>query len=143
MIIPDVNVLVGAFRADAPQHSELRTWLDGAVRGPVSVGLTDAVLVGTVRVLTHPKVFAHPTPLGNALDLVGALRAHPNVLRVAPGPRHWELVARLCREADARGNLVADAQHAAVAIENGATWVSLDRDFARFPGLRWVVPSGA
>ena len=58
-------------------------------------------------------------------------------------PRHWELVARLCREADARGNLVADAQHAAVAIENGATWVSLDRDFARFPGLRWVVPSGA
>ena len=137
--MPDVNVLVGALRADAPRHAELRSWLEGALRSPEPVGLTDAVLGGTVRVLTHPRVFARPTPLSEALTLVDALRAHPNAVRAAAGARHWDLVAALCRAADARGNLVADAQHAAVAIEHGATWVSQDRDFARFPGLRWVV----
>ncbi|QCB92628.1 type II toxin-antitoxin system VapC family toxin [Cellulomonas shaoxiangyii] len=137
MILPDVNVLVGAFRADAPRHDALRAWLEEAVAGPETLGVTDAVLGGTVRVLTHPRVFARPTPLAEALTQVEALRSHPDVVRVAPGARHWDLVTRLCRDADARGNLVADAQHAAVAVEHGATWVSQDRDFARFPGLRW------
>ncbi|MFS0705175.1 type II toxin-antitoxin system VapC family toxin [Cellulomonas sp. 179-A 9B4 NHS] len=137
MILPDVNVLVGAFRADAPRHEALRGWLERTVGGPETVGLTDAVLGGTVRVLTHPRVFARPTPLAEALAQVEALRSHPDVVRVVPGPRHWDVVAELCRAADARGNLVADAQHAAVAVELGATWVSQDRDFARFPGLRW------
>ena len=139
MILPDVNVLVGAFRADAPQHAALRGWLEAAVEAPEPLGLTDAVLGGTLRVLTHPRVFARPTPLATALDLVERLRSHPGVVRAAPGSRHWEIVARLCRDADARGNLVADAQHAAVAVELGATWVSQDRDFARFAGLRWRV----
>lgn len=139
MILPDVNVLVGALRADAPRHDVLRAWLEAAVDAPEPLGLTDAVLGGTLRVLTHPRVFAHPTPLRTALGLVEQLRAHPGVVRVAPGARHWDLVAELCRAADARGNLVADAQHAAVALEHGATWVSQDRDFTRFPGLRWRV----
>ena len=140
MIIPDVNVLVGAFRADTPDHGRLRAWLEGAVGGVEDLGLTDAVLVGTVRVLTHPRVFAKPTPLARALEQVAALRAADGVVRVAPTPRHWEVVEQLCRVADARGNLVADAAHAAVAIEHGALWVTLDRDFARFPGLRWAPP---
>lgn len=138
MILPDVNVLVGAARADAPQHARLRTWVEQHVPGPETFGLTDAVLGGVVRVLTHPRVFVRPSTLDEALGFVDALVAHPNVSRVTPGPRHWQLVAELCRAADARGNLVADAQHAAVAIEHGATWVSQDRDCARFPGLRWV-----
>ncbi|WP_136518116.1 MULTISPECIES: type II toxin-antitoxin system VapC family toxin [Cellulomonas] len=137
MILPDVNVLVGAFRPDAPQHDGLRAWLESAVNGPETLGVTDAVLGGTLRVLTHPRVFARPTPLRDALAQVEALRSHPDVVRVAPGARHWEIVTRLCTAADARGNLVADAQHAAVAVEHGATWVSQDRDFSRFPGLRW------
>ncbi len=130
MILPDVNVLVGAFRSDAPLHEALRAWREEAVNGPETVGVTDAVLGGTLRVVTHPRVFARPTPLRDALAQVEDLRAHPDVVRVAPGPRHWELVARLCTAADARGNLVADARHAAVAVEHGATWVSQDRDFA-------------
>ena len=140
MIIPDVNVLVGAFRADAPDHGRLRAWLEGAVVGVQDLGLTDAVLTGTVRILTHPRVFAKPTPLARALEQVATLRAADGVVRVAPTPRHWEVFEQLCRVADARGNLVADAAHAAVAIEHGALWVTLDRDFARFPGLRWAPP---
>ncbi len=119
MILPDVSVLVGAFRADAPRHEELRAWLEAAVGGPETVGPTDAVLGGTVRVLTHRRVLARPTPLAEALAQVEALRTHPDVVRVAPGPRHWDLVTGLCRAAGARGNLVADAQHAAVASSSG------------------------
>ena len=140
MILPDVNVLVGAFRSDAPDHDDLRGWLEDAVADVEDVGLTDAVLAGTVRVLTHPRVFVRPTPVAQALDQIAALRAADGVVRVTPGPRHWELVDRLCRAADARGNLVADAAHAAAALEHGALWVTLDRDFARFPGLRWKSP---
>lgn len=140
MILPDVNVLVGAFRADAPQHGALRAWLEGAVADPEDLGLTDAVLAGTVRVLTHPRVFARPTPLDVALGQVADLLAADGVVRITPGPRHWALVDELCRAADARGNLVPDAAHAAVAVEHGALWVTLDRDFARFPRLRWASP---
>lgn len=140
MILPDVNVLVGAFRSDVPDHDDLRGWLEDAVAGVEDLGLTDAVLAGTVRVLTHPRVFVRPTPVAQALEQITALRSADGVVRVTPGPRHWELVDRLCRAADARGNLVADAAHAAVAIEHGALWVTLDRDFARFPGLRWKSP---
>jgi hypothetical protein len=140
VIIPDVNVLVGAFRADTPDHDRLRAWLEAAVVGVEDLGLTDAVLTGTVRVLTHPRVFVRPTPLPRALEQVAALRAADGVVRVTPTPRHWEVVEELCQAADARGNLVADAAHAAVAIEHGALWVTLDRDFARFPGLRWAPP---
>lgn len=140
MILPDVNVLVGAFRSDAPHHDRLRTWLEDAVAAPEDLGLTDAVLAGTVRVLTHPRVFARPTALDVALAQVAALRGADGVVRAAPGPRHWDLVDRLCRAGDARGNLVPDAGHAAVAIEHGALWVTLDRDVARFPGLRWASP---
>jgi len=140
VIIPDVNVLVGAFRADAPDHDRLRAWLEAAVVGVEDLGLTDAVLTGTVRILTHPRVFSKPTPLARTLEQVATLRAADGVVRVAPTPRHWEVFEQLCRVADARGNLVADAAHAAVAIEHGALWVTLDRDFARFPGLRWAPP---
>ena len=140
MIIPDVNVLVGAFRADADRHAGLRDWLEDVVAGPDVLALSDAVLGGVVRVLTHTRIFAVPTPLGTALDQVAALRGADGVVRVTPGPRHRDIVDRLCRDGDARGNLVADAQHAALAVEHNAVWMTLDHDFARFPGLRWANP---
>ncbi|GAA1058877.1 TA system VapC family ribonuclease toxin [Agromyces bracchium] len=140
MLIPDVNVLVGAHRTDSPDHDRLRAWLESTVAGPEALGLTDAVLAGFVRVVTHPRVFVDPTPLETALEQAETLQEAPGVHRVAPGARHWRIFVDLCRTGSARGNLVADAAHAAVAIEAGATWVSLDRDFARFPGLRWRSP---
>ncbi|WP_430646842.1 TA system VapC family ribonuclease toxin [Agromyces sp. GXS1127] len=140
MLIPDVNVLVGAYRTDAPDHDRLRSWLESAVAGPEALGLTDAVLAAFVRIVTHPRVFLDPTPLESALAQADALRGAPGVLRVTPGARHWPIFLELCRGGSARGNLVADAAHAATAVEAGATWISLDRDFARFPGLVWRSP---
>lgn len=140
MQVVDVNVLVSAFRAEAPEHESLRTWLEEAVDSREPLGVSDAVLGGTVRVLTHRRVFSPPTPLEDALARVEKLLEQPGVHRLQPGPRHWEIVADLCRTGRATGNLVADAAHAAIAVEHGAVWVSLDRDFARFPGLRWRHP---
>lgn len=138
--MPDVNVLVGAFRSDAEHHAPLRSWLETALSSGETIGVTAAVAAGTVRVLTHPRVFRRPDSTADAVRHLQTLRSNPSVVEVAPGPQHWSIFTRLCCDADARGNLVADAAHAAVAIEHGATWVTLDRDFARFPGLRWEAP---
>lgn len=142
MIAPDVNVLVYAARDDAPRHAEFRGWLEDALAGSSVVGLSELVLSGVVRVLTHPRVFDPPMPVDAAIAYVEALRRHPRAVSLRPGARHWGIFADLCVRGQARGNLVADAYHAALAIEHGAEWVTTDRDFARFPALRWTHPLG-
>lgn len=93
-----------------------------------------------MRVVTHPRVFKTPSPLDLALEFAAALRAQTNCVLVGPGQRHWDIFERLCRESGAKGNLVADAYLAALAIESGCEWVTTDRDYSRFRGLRWRHP---
>ena len=69
-----------------------------------------------------------------------ALASPPHRVEVAPGPRHWSIFARLCERADARADLVPSAYLAALAIEWGCEWITSDRAYARFPGLRWRHP---
>ncbi len=140
MKLPDVNVLVSAFRADLDLHEVAHRWLESAVASREQLGLTPAVATGFVRVVTNHRIFARPTSTAEALGVIDALHAGAAAIDVAPGPRHWEIFAELCREAGASGNVIADAGHAATAIEHDATWVTFDRDFARFPRLRWEVP---
>ena len=78
--------------------------------------------------------------LEEALAFVDALRSQPGWIPISPGGRHWEIFTRLCRESNARGNLVPDAYLAALAIESGSEWITTDRDFRRFSGLRWSSP---
>lgn len=136
----DVNVLVYAHRTDVPHHEAVRGWLDAARAGPEPLGIPHRVASGFVRVVTHPKVFQEPTPLADALAFVDGLLASPAVLTIGPGERHWSLCSELASAVDATGNHVADAALAAIAVEHGATWITCDRGFARFPGLRWVHP---
>jgi toxin-antitoxin system PIN domain toxin len=140
MILPDVNVLVYAHRGDAPDHARYAEWLEEVARGDAAFGMADLVLSGFLRVVTHPRVFAPPSPLEDALAFVEGLRGRPACVSVAPGPRHWQLFASLCRRVGAKGNLVPDAYLAALAIESGSEWITTDRGFARFPGLRWRHP---
>ena len=141
MILPDVNVLVQAFRADSLDHQTCRGWLDGVVNGDARYGISPQVLSGVIRVTTHPRVFAQPSRLDEVLHFCKFLLKQPDCVVIQPGERHWDIFARLCTDADARGNLVPDAWFAALAIESGCEWITLDRDFARFPDLRWNVPS--
>ena len=140
MILLDVNVLVAAHREDAENHQAIRHWLETELASPAGVGVSELVLSGCLRVVTHPKVFRTPTPLAGALGFVDDLRSRPEVRIYAPGADHWEIFTGLCQRADARGNLVPDAYHAALAMELGCEWISLDRGFGRFPGLRWRHP---
>ena len=140
MRLPDVNVLVYAHREDAVPHVEHRAWVEAMALGPEAFGLCDQVLSGFLRVVTHPRIFDPPSPLAEAIRFVEALRSRPNAVRVVPGPRHWSLFTGLCRNVEARGNLVPDAWFAALAIECGGEWITTDRDYARFPGLRWRHP---
>jgi uncharacterized protein len=137
---PDVNVLVYAHREELPEYEACRRWLEDVLSGPSAFALTYGVLSGFVRVVTHPRVFRTPTPLETALEFARSLLVQPHAVVVGPGPRHWDVFATLCMGAGVKGNLVADAQHAAVAIESGCEWVTTDRDYTRFPGLRLVDP---
>ena len=136
----DVNVLVYAHRPESPSHERYRAWLDQARRDDEPLALSSLVLSGFLRVVTHHRVFREPTPLATAVEFVQTLRASPNAVSVGPGDRHWDIFLGLCREIDARGQDLPDAYHAAIAVENGATWYSADRGFARFRSLRWSHP---
>ena len=139
----DVNVLVYAHREDAPEHDRFRAWLEDSRTADEPLGLSDLVLSGFLRAVTHPRVFREPTPLDEALAFTAALRDSPNALPVQPGERHWQIFTQLCASAGARGNLVPDAYLAAMALEAGATWYSADRGFARFSDLDWRHPLDA
>jgi toxin-antitoxin system PIN domain toxin len=140
MLLPDVNVLVYAHRQDGPEYPLYRPWLEELVSADAAFGMADVVLSGFLRIVTNPRVFARPTPVNLAVSFAEELRAQPNCVTVAPGPRHWSIFSRLCLEAGAKGNLVADAYLAALAIESGSEWITSDRGFSRFPGLRWRHP---
>jgi uncharacterized protein len=140
VILPDVNVLIQAFRSDANDHILCRRWLDGVVNGDSRYGLSPQVLSGVIRVATHPRVFSVPSGLAEVIRFCDVLKEQPHCVIIQPGSQHWTIFTRLCKEGDARGNLVPDAWYAALAIESGSEWITLDRDYARFPGLRWRLP---
>ena len=140
MILPDVNVLVHAFRSDSSDHEVCRTWLDRVVNGEARYGMAPQVLSSVIRITTHPRVFMRPSSLDEVMQFCDILLRQPNCVATKPRERHWDIFTRLCVEADARGNLVPDAWFAALAIESGCQWVTPDRDYARFSQLRWCLP---
>jgi len=140
MILPDVNVLLYAFRSDSPHHAASRRWLYSVVNGPAAFAMSPQVLASLIRIATHPRIFARPSRLSDALAFSATLLDVSHCQIIQPGPRHWEIFCRLCRQAQASGNLVADAWLAALAIESGCEWITTDRDYARFADLRWRTP---
>ncbi len=135
---PDVNVLVNAFRQDADYHDRCRTWLSEAVSGRDQVGISELVLSGVLRILTHPRIFNPPTPTEAANAFVDALLAQPASITLRPGNGHWRIFRGMLSVMHLRGNRIPDAYHAALALEHGCEWVTLDRGFSAFRGLRLV-----
>lgn len=140
MILHDVNVLVYAYREDTTDHGRYRETFDEVVQSSSAFGYSNLVLSGFIRVVTNPKVFAVPTHTGDAVEFTKAIRAQPNAVEVRPGNRHWDIFTALCGNSRVKGNLVADAFNAALAIESGSEWLTTDGDFARFPDLAWRHP---
>lgn len=139
----DVNVLVNAYDIRAPNHDAFRSWLEEALIGGERLGVSELVLSGFVRIVTNPKIHVVPTSIDLALSFAATVLEAPAATPIRPGARHWAIFDGLCRATGARGNVVPDAYHAALAIEHNATWVTADRGFSRFPGLRWEHPLDA
>ena len=140
MIVPDINLLVFAYNADAPLHREARAWWEALLSDGQPVALPWAVVLGYVRIMTHPAVLQRPLRPAEALADVRSWLARPNVEIMPPGPRHLDLLEHLLGALGVAGNLTTDAHLAAIAVELQAEVHSNDRDFARFPGLRWRDP---
>lgn len=141
MLLPDVNVLVYAhIEESTSDHADYANWLTRLATGPEPFALSVFILADFIRVLTNPQIFDSPSTLHHSFAFVSSLLERPTARIVGPGPDHLSIFERLCRDSGATGKLVADAQHAAVAIEHGCTMVSTDSDFSRFPELRWQHP---
>jgi toxin-antitoxin system PIN domain toxin len=140
VLLADVNVFLYAHRPESPQHEQYRSWLADALSGVEPFGVSEAVLASFVRIATHSRVYREPTPPDVALAFCEGVLTAPSAVSLRPGPRHWSLFSSLVTSAGARGNLIPDAYLAALALEHGATWITTDRGFSRFPGLRWRAP---
>lgn len=136
MFLMDVNVLVYAHREDTPEHSAYREWLESTINDTVPYGYSALVLSGFLRVVTHPRIFEVPSALSSATRFVNQIRESQNAVCLAPGPMHWKKFLQCIEQIDAKGNDIVDAYHAALAMEWNCVWVTTDKGFKRFKGLK-------
>jgi toxin-antitoxin system PIN domain toxin len=136
VLLPDVNVLVYAHRAESPEHERYAEWLQGLADGAEPFGLSELGASGFIRIVTNPRIWDEPSTTADALQFIAALRQRSSARLLTHGRASWDIFAKLCVAARARGKLIADAYHAALAIEHGCEFVTADADFARFVGLR-------
>jgi len=140
VILADVNVLIYAFRTDSFDHGRYKQWLEAVVNGPAPYAVSPQVLASVIRICTHPRIFRQPDTIDLTLQFAAKVMAPSRCHIVQPGPGHWDIFSRLCRQFRVTGNLVQDAWFAALAIESGCEWITADHDYARFEGLTWRPP---
>jgi toxin-antitoxin system PIN domain toxin len=139
MRLLDTNILVNAQRRDMEHHEQCHSILADLLRGDEAYAVSDFVLNGFIRVVTNRRIPGY-TSFEDAQEFAYTVRHQPHAVVVHSGPRHWEIFTKLCLQAEASGNLIPDAYLAALAIEHGCEFVTCDKDFARFQGLRWRSP---
>ena len=140
MILVDANLLLYAYDPNAAEHTSSRRWLEATLSGSQLVRFSWVTLWAFLRITTNPRVFERPLSMAEAEGHVSSWLAQAAVGILEPGERHWDILQQIAREGQASGALVMDAALAAIAIEHGATLCTTDRDFARFPGLKWTNP---
>lgn len=142
MILPDINLLLYAHNTEDPRHLAAREWWDGRLAGPEGVGMAWCVILGFIRLSTHPRVFVSPFHPHEALERVAEWLSLPHFFIIHPATGHLRQLEILFRQTGTAGNLTTDAHLAALAIERGLILQTTDADFARFPGLKWENPIG-
>ena len=140
MILVDANLLLYAHNTGAPQHGPARRWLESVMSGQELVRLPWVAILAFLRIGTDSRAYPHPLSMDEASGFVKGWLARSNVDILHPTERHWEILEGLLTAAQVKGPLVTDTHFAALAIEHGATLYTTDRDFARFPGLKWINP---
>ena len=143
MIVPDINLLLYAYDADSPFHAKAGAWWQDCLSGTEPVLLPKVVAFGFVRVGTNARAFRQPLTVEEAAFHVRSWLGQDVVSIPETSPDHIERVLSLLESLGTAGNLVTDAQIAAIAIENDAVVHTADSDFIRFKGLRWRNPLNA
>ncbi|HEX4425182.1 MAG TPA: type II toxin-antitoxin system VapC family toxin [Terriglobales bacterium] len=140
MIILDANILLYAYDSGSPHHGKARSWIEKVFSGSELVGLPWQTTSAFLRIMTNAKLPGERFSVEDAAQIVDRWMEQPNVRILPPGEDHWPLFRQMMVEGQAPGALVTDAQLAALTIEFGGVLHTTDRDFARFPGLRWKNP---
>jgi uncharacterized protein len=140
MKLLDVNVVLSGHRADHPDHAVARPWMDNLMASGEQFGVPWMVWWSFLRLSSHPRVFAVPTPLEECFEFIAAVRARPGHIAVEGGAHHLDCLRGVCEGGEVSADLMPDAVLAALAVEHGGEVVSFDRDFARFPDVRWIRP---
>jgi uncharacterized protein len=140
VIVLDANLLLYAYDLSSPDHTRARAWLEDVLSSGALVGLPWQTAAAFVRLVTNPRLPGERFSSQEALLIVEQWREQPNVRLLSPGEGHWPLFRKMVLDGQARGGLITDAQLAALAIEHGGVLHTTDRDFGRFPGLRWSNP---
>ena len=139
-MLVDANVLLYAVDDASPFNAAAVAWLEDVLNGPQRVGMAWPTLTAFLRITTHPRALAQPLAPTSAWSHVEEWLACENVWTPLPTQRHADVLASLLTRYDLRGNLIADADLAALAIEHGLSICSADTDFARFREVRWINP---
>lgn len=140
MIILDANILLYAYDSASSHHAKARAWIERAFSAAAPIGLPWQTIGAFLRIMTNPRLPGERFSLLEAVELVDRWLEQPNVRLLAPGDDHWPLFRQMVVEGQAPGALITDAQLAALTIEYGGVLHTTDRDFARFPELRWKNP---
>ncbi|HSB18185.1 MAG TPA: type II toxin-antitoxin system VapC family toxin [Bryobacteraceae bacterium] len=140
MIVIDANILLYAYDSTSTHHTRARRWIERVLSGGTPVGVPWQTATAFLRIVTNPRLPGDRFTLDRAARIVDQWYEQPNVRLLAPGEGHWAILRRVMIDGQARGPLVTDAQLAALTIEYGGVLHTTDRDFARFPGLRWTNP---
>jgi uncharacterized protein len=140
VIIPDINLLLYAYDSSSASHAKAAAWWQSCLSGTEPVGLPHVVVFGFVRIATNARAFRNPMTPEEAAGHVRSWLEQPPVQVLDPGPDHIRDVLQLLEGLGTAGNLVSDAQMAALAMDHDAVLHTADADFARFPGLRWLNP---
>jgi len=140
VIIPDINLLLYAHDSSSPFHAKAAAWWQSCLSGTEPIGLLHVVTFGFVRIVTHPRVFVNPMTAAEAAGHVRSWLEQPPVQVIAPGSDHVRPTLELLETIGTAGNLVSDAQMAALAMDHDAVLHTADTDFVRFQGLRWFNP---
>ena len=140
MIVLDANILLYAYDSTSPQHAKARVWIERVLSGGAPVGLPWQTAAAFLRIVTNSRLPGERLTVEEAARLIDRWLEQPNLRLLAPGEEHWPLLRQMMIDGQARGPLITDAQLAALTIEHGGVLHTTDRDFARFPGLRWTNP---
>ncbi len=140
MIVLDANLLLYAYDTVALHHTRARSWVETVFSGLEPVGVPWQTAGAFLRIMTNPRLPGNRFTLAEAIQVVDRWIEQPNVRMLAPGEDHWPLLRQMVLDGQAPGPLISDAQLAALTIEFGGVLYTTDRDFARFPGLRWKNP---